>query len=484
MSGVFHCRQAGRKGFFIPIYVNVSPWKYVMKTLARKLVRKISKQLHRRGWVKSGQRVRTLFLTENENRIDFFIEALFKLPGGLRKQLPIDDDSFTRISGPAHSDCRAYYFYGVCDETLQAAVSSLRWQEIIEGHPLTRPTNAEDRALNRVILDSVVDEQNLWKRKLTEHLVNAISFSQYNSQPYYKAFLAAEELDQHLGIESDLRDFFACKNLNNHHSIETNTQIIADIQKSEGISKLPFLSQSIGPRSLPRVGNVFLPLRTRFKQAITLANDGEKTSLRFSYGQGFSSDSKSIHARASAEPKKWDDRSIQSGLMHVSLIAINLILRAHALTGLPPLGLSEQVARVKKESIAPQLVKSMQRELKVGDIVLAHGDLAEVVGMSTSAFGYTSFTVQYLTRPPIPWIQEDEWPATYINRVIAKEYVREFMEKGLSRTTEGARAWEDLKGLSDHQFHEALKAVLIDLDKRGLLGMMFQQSDGSTPDDH
>jgi hypothetical protein len=448
----------------------------MMRTFARELAKKLSDQLLRRGWVRSGQRVRTLFLTENERRLEFFIDALLKLPGGLRKQLPIDDDSYTCISGSAYSDCRAYYFYGVCDETIHAAVSSLRWQELVSGPTITRPAKAEDRAITRAVLDSVADEQSLWKRKLTEHLVNAICFSQYNSQAYYKAFLAAEELDQQLGFESDLRDFYACNNRNNFYSIERNAQIISDIQQSEGIRRLPFLSQSIDPKSLPRVGNVFLAFRKRFKEAIALATNDEKVALRFSYGLGFSSDSKSMHALASAELKEWNDQSIQSGLQHVSLIATNLILRAHVLTGIPTSGLSDQIACCMREgTISPRLVENTQRELKAGDIVLVHGDPAEVVSMSTSDFGYTSFRVRYLMRPPIPTIPEDEWPAGYIRLLIAKEHVRAFMENGLSKTTEGTRIWNDLKSLSDEHFHEALKAAFIDLDKRGLLNMMLNK---------
>jgi hypothetical protein len=384
---------------------------------------------------------------------------------------------FSRVSGPAHSDCRAYYLYGVCDETIQAAASSLRWRELIDGSPLTFATTSEERAVNRAVLDSVVDEQNLWKRKLTEHLVNAICFSQYNTQPYYRAFLAAEELDYYLGIKRDFSDFFKCDNRNTYHSIKRNIEIISDIQKSEGHSKLPFLSQKLNPKSLPQAGSVFTTLRQRFKKAITLATDDEKIVLGFSYGQGFSYYSKSMHALASAQPQELDNQAIESGLAQVALIATNLLLRAHNLVNLSPIGSAAQVERVMKQgSIAPQIVDSMAVKLNAGDIVFAHGDLAEIIGKSTSSYGYTSFKVRYLVKPPLPSIPEDEWPAHYISLLIAKENIREFIRKSLSKIPEGKRAWDDMKNLKNNELHKALKEFFGDLEKRGLLHMILRHS--------
>lgn len=45
---------------------------------------------------------------------------------------------------------------------------------------------------------------------------------------------------------------------------------------------------------------------------------------------------------------------------------------------------------------------------------MAYGDLAEVVKVNKTVFGYRSFRVKYLERPPIPSIPVDEMPARYV----------------------------------------------------------------------
>lgn len=447
-----------------------------LKRHIKKAIKRLANSLRKGGYHRASERLRSLVSSDDEDKLDFFLDLLFKLPSNLRKGLAIDDDGFQRVAGPAHSDCRAYYFYGVCDEIIQAGTAALHWRELLEGPELTKPTTMEDRAITRPVLDRVEDEQNLWQRKLVEHLVNAICFSQYNQQPYYRAFLAAEELEKYLSIKDDFREFFSCDNKNIQELISHCIDIIERIQKENKISQLPFLSQPISRNSLPRPGRVFHSIRKRYKQAIKLSNSEEKLVLRFSYGLGFSSLSSSVHGATLGEPKPWDPRLIEAGMTQVGLIAMNLILRAHQLCGVTPVGLNQQLSRVfPKGSIAPQLIGAiMKRELKPGDIVLANGDLAEVLSMSTSEYGYTSFKVRYLGQPPIPKIVEDEFPARYIKLIIAKENIRSYLEKGLSRASQGKAAWDDIKHLPDEKFHVAMKKTFLELDRRGLLKHLFR----------
>ena len=69
---------------------------------------------------------------------------------------------------------------------------------------------------------------------------------------------------------------------------------------------------------------------------------------------------------------------------------------------------------------------------------MAYGDLAEVVKVNKTVFGYRSFRVKYLEKAPIPSIPVDEMPARYVQlyqkrKTIAAEVVKLLTADGVPK---------------------------------------------------
>lgn len=137
------------------------------------------------------------------DQIVFFVSAPLQAADALTQELPIVESGFSFVSGISHADPRAYCFYGVCDEVMRAATAGLRWQEMMSGPPPKPSKDPRGKRIARVVEESVTDEQDLWTRKLLEHLVTTICFSQYNRQELYRGYLAATALQEHLFLDQD-----------------------------------------------------------------------------------------------------------------------------------------------------------------------------------------------------------------------------------------------------------------------------------------
>ena len=66
-----------------------------------------------------------------------------------------------------------------------------------------------------------------------------------------------------------------------------------------------------------------------------------------------------------------------------------------------------------------------------GDFVVVQDTLAEVVGVRRSPFGYKSYRVRFLERPPLPSITEDWYPAAQIRVLLRSQNFRVDVRKTL-----------------------------------------------------
>jgi hypothetical protein len=97
-----------------------------------------------------------------------------------------------------------------------------------------------------------------------------------------------------------------------------------------------------------------------------------------------------------------------------------------------------------------------------------YGDLAEVVGLKISQYGYKSFTVKYLDKPPIPSIPIDSFASQYVTLLFKRKklarQVRDLIKRQIPNSKishvkmaqairkSAIEAWQKM-GLNEH-YHE------------------------------
>ena len=148
---------------------------------------------------------------------DSLVFATVRAPQDLRNALSMDETGYRMVAPESHANARDYLIYAILDEIQKVGVAVMRWVEFLDPKN-PKPPQASDQ-ISRVILESIIDEQSRWKRKLTEVLINSICFDQTNEDAYYRYFLTLSRLEHHLSIQQDLEEFYSCPSRNNESSI-------------------------------------------------------------------------------------------------------------------------------------------------------------------------------------------------------------------------------------------------------------------------
>lgn len=400
----------------------------------------------------------------SEMAIDFFIAQPLKVADRFMKKLYSDDEFYRTARYALVADAKELYLYGSARQVKKACISLMRQEEFAKEPP---GKDDESTTLGREIIEAVVDEQNLLIRKLIENFINLINFQDTNKNEVYRIFLSAENLDLFLGKQKDFREFYDFTSGNVQSSIDTYFNRMKEDLKRLGVETLWFLNKdNLNKRKVP----VFNSILSRYKRALPLATDDEKLVLGATYHRVFSMASLSLHSSIGNLPLDIDFDTVNANIGHISLLSQHIINRANRLMGFDD---SEDIEKLMaKGSAAPDLMKKYKRKFEVGDLVLAGNDLSEIVEVKESQFGYTSYRVKFLTRPPLPELPEDWLPSEYITRLVAKNNIREFYHRNLEKSPrlEGVKL---IMNQSDEFLFETTKKLFIDLDKHGILIPMF-----------
>jgi hypothetical protein len=445
-----------------------------LKWKGKKVSNQLVKHLFALGLTKAATTLRDYSFSSKEISRQISLEILFKGPAALKKCLGLDESYFAMVDGCAHRDAKQFYCYGIADEIFRVAIAALQWDQLLEGSDFVPGGNPIEKNIDRVVHERTKAEQEMWIRKLTEHLINLICLGDNQRDGVFRAVLAAQSLDDHLGLDKDFRDFYACRNENNLHSVMRYARIIEDVQRKEGAKVLPLFADSINSNKLPPAGRVLSSVRERFKLALKKATPEEKLALRLSYSAGFSESSRAIHATVQDRPaQRSTSKEIDGRLSEVGLLSAHILKRMYSICSMQPSGLSRQMINAlhHPESIAPKIVGKVQQEYSQGDIVLVMGDPAEVLRCMESEYGYTSVRVKYLAKPPLPEIPEDEFPSSYVQLLVAAKDIKEFMLAQVDKMP--AHLQSDVrelfsKGTPEQLLHGAREAIL-DMHKSGAL---------------
>ncbi|MCP4581311.1 MAG: hypothetical protein GY839_06810 [candidate division Zixibacteria bacterium] len=412
-----------------------------------------------------------LFLWKEKNKKEFELYKYFALmpynkARDFAKTLHVDLDYYKMVKFAQLVDSKDYFLYSVMRTIKKTCFSLLHKEEYVGS--LTKGKRKQQIApdedtIQDEITESMMDDINFLVRKLVETLVNVICFSKSNNEIAYMIYLNSENMDLFLRKQNDFNAFYSIKNLNVKSSIEGYYKcIIEDIKKIDG--DLWFIdSKNLKNKRFSVFKSIFL----RYQTAMLLANNNEKILLGSSYEKFFSLPSISIHSSISAYPLEYSSKSVQTFYIMISLLCDAIINRSMMLAGIK---ISEQDSIESKalRKHADKILIKENKNLNTGDIVLAYGDLAEIIEIIESKFGYQSYKIKYLTKAPIPTILEDYYPSQYIVELLRKNDPQKFLNK-LRKDDNITEGLAFLKSRSKKELYDALKATLIDLDKRKLL---------------
>lgn len=403
-------------------------------------------------------------------RRQFYGHMCIRGAGPLQRALACDEAGYLQAAGYCHRDARAFFLYGILDEVIKSGSAIQRWSGLLTG-PIPEDRTDDDRHVTRLVIESIIDEQCMWIRKLVEALIDVICFGDTNEQGSYRAYLAAKELDALLSRQKDFETFLGGRSA----ALQSSILEVACLLAREGMharGELAWFVKSLPTEDrLPKPGQVLQPVRTRFRRALRMANRDEQLTLCASYEDSYGRASRMVHCGVGAEHWRSTCAFLDGQIGHVAILCADIIMRAYGLAGIEPSGTAAQLKRFfETGSEGPRILESMhRREFDVGDIVIAAGQLAEVVERVESDYGYVSYAVRYLLDQPRPGVVEDWLPGRYIQRLFKLSEAKQFLTDGLERMGERDEVVELIRSVSHGEASAAVKQAIVELWKLGLL---------------
>ena len=395
--------------------------------------------------------------TSKKNRKEFseadLTDWLITGADEIRKRIGLTETDF-RFLGRAHnSRGRRHYIYAILNEVEQVGFALKLSHEAVSEAP-DIPDDDLGRRLIRNTFAVVQREQALHIRRLTEILVDLINFNQTNSDPYYDHYLLYEELIEHQHRRHDFKRYFNCENLNTEASIELNVRSITNGETRLQLSKCWYLA-GVNPKPGGRAKlETFM---NRFDKALLLASKAERLMLGFYYGRAYREPSQSIHLNVGGLPSAKSFEGLLFGRTQIWLLAVQCLDRCRRLMKIRTRkGIAAQLTRVMRSAVPREFYDQYtQPKIVKGDFVSVFDSLCEVVSSTKSQFGYKSFKLRYLSRPPIEEHKQDCHPAINVKKQIDGRDLREGVLELL--TFEGQKPRLDARHLRRGMRQTALK---------------------------
>jgi hypothetical protein len=389
---------------------------------------------------------------------EFWSRALLRAGEDLRALLHVDESGFRYVAGTAHGAPRDYFLYSTIDEVEKVGVAVMGWDELL-GPELIDPEDAT----SRVILERSLNEQSFWTRKMIEVLIDLVNFSETNEDAYYRHLLLLRDLRQHISIQQDLTTFYGAPSRNVEWSINRVYDEIRELEQNT----IDFNRVWYAPRALNAIptgpAGMLTSVRARLKTALPLMHPHEKLAAGLSYARAYGQTSEDIHFRPQATLHDISTDAIAAGIDRVAVDAVAVIRRIQELLGEVPGGINEQLRDSFEQNEFPGqvLARRTTGRAAVGEFVLAGGDLAEVVEVRESPFGYEVYKVNYLAERPLPGIDDDWFLAEHVERFYTEETFLEKMREAVAAGRAPADAVERIEALPVEQRHELIRESLV-----------------------
>ena len=389
---------------------------------------------------------------------EFWSRALIRAGEDLRALLHVDESGFRFVAGTAHGAARDYFLYATLDEVEKVGIAVMGWDELI-GQELIDPEDAT----TRVILERSLNEQAFWTRKMIEVLIDLVNFSETTEDVYYRHLLLLRDLRRHVSIQHDLATFYGAPSRNVEWSINWVYDQIREIEQREiDFGRVWYARQPLA--AIPtRPDGLLTSVRARLQTALPLMHAHEKLAAGLSYARAYGETSEDIHFRPRATLHDINTDAVARGIDRVAIDGITVIRRVQELLGEVPAGMNEQLRDSFEQNEVPAqvLARRTAGRAAVGEFVLAGGDLAEVLEVRESPFGYEVYRVAYLAERPLPDIDEDWMLAEHVERFYTEAT---FLEKMRAAVDEGLLppdALERIEALPIADRHDLIRESLV-----------------------
>jgi hypothetical protein len=286
---------------------------------------------------------------------------------------------------------RNFLLLQILVEVQKSGLAMRRWRKQDRQTAIDRPPETLS-SLDRLLLASLVDEQSLWQRKLSEGLVLLINFSSTNDLQLFCHFLLLTEIFVQQTKVRDNERFFSKANLGQHHKLDRLIAECETVRKQIGDrSKCWYLDE--GDKHHRKLAS----FSKQLERALTIATSFEKRALGYTYAKGFGDASGNIHLTALKPVYASLYDRFRVGFAICGVLMSSLLNRAHELANVLPTGINKGLVGNHLNDVGGDPTKGAA---VVGDLVLVEGPLlGKVEEVTTGPYGYEVYRVRIVETP-------------------------------------------------------------------------------------
>ncbi|HSX07526.1 MAG TPA: hypothetical protein VLG11_01400 [Candidatus Saccharimonadales bacterium] len=348
--------------------------------------------------------------TDEKKRHESFIDIPIKGAGQLRKRLKWSYSAYHMMYAPSAADPKGYYLFGVLNEVEKTGMSLMHASEfIVDSRPTDTAVDPKDDEGQRIadnILQAKIDELVLWQRKMTEIMIDLVGFNAANNEDYYRHYLVLQDLAALRRTQADIKEFYGAVNENYAHQEKRLVEQAEELAKKLKPEKCWYAKVKNG-----QIKNTLRSFEDKFKAVFPSMKVEDRAVLR-THQVSFGSQSSSLHPGSAAGKRNLKLDDIDSQLTMAAILALHVVVRVKDLMRIHNIkGVLKACADLVKKNDYPAQMhrKATNPDIEVDDFVVVGGDLAQVIKVIKSKYGYKSFRVRYLDKPPLPTTPEDEF---------------------------------------------------------------------------
>ena len=365
------------------------------------------------------------------------------------------------------ANARSFLLLRLLTEVQKVGFVLRRWNNFLDCGLRKSPlTGADEQEL-----ESLIDEQSLWQRKLVEGLVLLINFVRTNEATHFYHFLLLQELEHYKGMLKEQQDFFRHGNSLTKKTVKLLTERITHVESEVGSLAECWYLPAFNPLRKRKDWPVLASFRHQLKIALPITTHRERTALGYTYSLSYGETSGNIHFNAIRLDVNNLEERFSFGLAQCGLLAVAILQRAHDLSGLKPEGINAKLMNLDRDIFSKN--NPTLKKLEIGDFVLTDGPfLGEVVSVTTSTFGYESYQIKYLADTPLEDVDEAWFPSVEVQLFMRRKDLKEGVLAKLRKDTRETRT--TTSPFSDEELEQATKNAVIEMWKAGL-GKYFKR---------
>lgn len=370
-------------------------------------------------------------MIQKEERIAFWDWVIHKgiaTSDRLRRKLSVNELNFVGRSSYSHGNPRDYFVYRTLDEVQKASTRLMQWKEFFfskEKEEIRAHESAKQ--ILRVTQQGVYDEVSLRVRKLTELTAQLILFSYTNEQQYYKDYLCVSEMIAYLNDQSDRMEFYAYESRNAEDHINYLKSIIDTLEKN-GLdpARRWYLKQNSSINAI--IKPKYSSFRERYKKILSYGKADEITLIGKSYRHAYA-ESDFIHFSYDEHCCLFSEELVLSKIDKMSVLIISILTKLNDLLG-GVLGSEDQDLVSRSEEVSKKAyLEWTSSKAKPGDYVAVGQDIGVVLEENKSSYGFFSYKIRYLGKPPLPHVREDSFAVFEVFRLGSRKELNEMILK-------------------------------------------------------